>query len=110
MKKIEMFQCDHCGKKLLKTEKGMLAHEDVCYKNPENCYPCWGCKFRSWTDITYIYGGEETTAEVHYCTKKEIQIHNEVCEKKGLSEEYIFINSVKINSCKDYEVKSFFDE
>ena len=104
-----MYQCEHCDKKLLKTEKGMLAHEYVCYKNPENHYPCWGCKHKSMGNVTYIYGGEETTAEVHYCTKKEIQIHNEVCEKKGFSEEPRFMYSVKINQCKDREEVSFFD-
>jgi hypothetical protein len=109
-KEVKMFACIHCSKKLLKTEKGMIAHEDVCFHNPENKYPCWGCKFRTTIEVSITLGEEERTAEVHYCTKNKIQIHNEVCEKRGLDESGRFENSIKINQCNNREEKKFNDE
>jgi len=107
-KEIKMFACIYCSKKLLKTEKGMLAHENVCYKNPENYYPCWGCEHKTIIEISHTYCGEEATSEVHYCSERRIQIHNKVCEKRGLDESGRFLKSALVQKCELFEIKNSF--
>lgn len=69
MREVKMYECEHCGKKRLKTKRLMVKHEDVCYCNPKNkaCITChyydnsfYACKYDNSTlgDVSVNEDGE----------------------------------------------------
>lgn len=103
-KEVKMFACIHCGKKLLKTGKGMIAHEYVCFHNPENKYPCATCTHKTLKPLDD--DSFANTISVHYCSKLKKQTHNLRFIKKGSFDgAQGFEESVLIQECEDFELK-----
>ena len=81
MKEItkKVYYCEHCGKHGLSKPK-MIYHENICFNNPVNFRPCFGCHnlTKKESQVTgYYYNGSEwiRKVDVFYCKAKDIYLH-----------------------------------
>ncbi len=74
-KEVTLYICEHCGKKYQR-EKACLAHEAMCYHNPENKTCCYGCKFLEKVAATHYYNYGDRLLE------KKVNVFR--CKKKGV--------------------------
>lgn len=87
---VTVYQCDHCKKKYFR-ENACVSHEVVCFHNPANFRPCFGCAclIKKETAVTFDgdgeYGYQEWTEQksVLYCSKFSMFMHTPQNEIKG---------------------------
>lgn len=86
---VTVYQCEHCDKKLFR-KHAMENHEMMCYHNPDNFRPCYGCVFLGKkkvqvnTNYPNPWGGDMfMDKELFYCHKKETFLHSPQVEMKG---------------------------
>lgn len=75
----EVYYCEHCKKHGL-SKSAMIYHESICFNNPINFRPCFGCNNlqKETARISGVYyDGSEwfRNVDVFYCTKKDIYLH-----------------------------------
>lgn len=68
-----VYYCEHCKKHGL-SKSAMIYHETICFNNPINFRPCFGCNNlqKKETEITgHYYNGSEWERKVNvfYCAK-----------------------------------------
>jgi len=85
-KKIEVYECEYCKKKVLRTKSGMKQHEKKCFWNPET-KSCMTCE-------NFLNGG-------HYPTRCYYKIMNIVSEYSD-SKHYENIKKLQ-TKCKLYK-------
>jgi len=95
MKEIKAFVCGYC-KKLYRSEKACVKHENLCNKNEENIPICYKCahlgKKEIWIDDYYDSERDEVIRHPFssfYCEKLKIALFPIIVEKKGNQEEGI---------------------
>jgi hypothetical protein len=86
MKTVKAFQCSFCTF-YRKTKKSVIAHEDICFKNPKN-KACASCKNND-VDYETVYnryhggdpGSTDYEARYNYCTEFDVVLNSKTLRK-----------------------------
>lgn len=87
----EIYKCDFCNK-LYQKKAACEAHEFICFKNPDNKRPCYGCihleKIKADLYFDTFQGEGCRKVDVFHCNAKDIYIHTPQVEAKGNAFEF----------------------
>ena len=100
----EIYKCDFCNK-LYQIKRFAMQHEKICFKNPKNDRPCFGCIFLGKKNVDvyeYEYDGSDfkRVYSLFFCKKKEVFLHT---PKNEIKENVIDIGEYNLPMPKECE-------
>ena len=89
MKKVESWQCEHCGKLYkIRTQHHCLKHEKYCKENPVNKHACFDLCVHLEAGHEDIYGDYDDDAiskeRTFTCAVTGKLMHSYIAERRGL--------------------------